>query len=64
MVDLNWADQQLKSATIVARNGGDCFIRTSEPVVLNGLKLRRQKSTIGYTLHFKAEQGGRYVIER
>jgi len=28
---LDWTDHRLKSAVIVARNAGDCVIRTSEP---------------------------------
>lgn len=64
VVDMNWAGHQLKSAAIVARNGGDCVIRTAEPVTIKALKLRSEKSTIGYTLRFKTGQGERYVIER
>jgi alpha-L-fucosidase 2 len=64
VVDMNWAAHRLESATIIARNGGDCVIRTLEPVALKALKLRSEKSTIGYTLRFKAEQGRRYVVER
>jgi alpha-L-fucosidase 2 len=64
VVDMNWAAHRLESATIIARIGGDCVIRTLEPVALKALKLRSEKSTIGYTLRFKAEQGRRYVVER
>jgi alpha-L-fucosidase 2 len=64
VVDMKWADHELKSAAIVARNGGDCVIRTSAPVTIKALKLRSEKSTIGYTLRFRAERGGRYVVDR
>jgi alpha-L-fucosidase 2 len=63
VVDMIWADHQLKSAAIFARNGGDCVIRTSAPVTIKALKLRSEKSAIGYTLRFRAERGGRYLIE-
>jgi alpha-L-fucosidase 2 len=63
VVDMNWAGRQLTSAAILARNGGDCVIRTSAPVTIKALKLHSEKSTIGYTLRFKAERGGRYVID-
>jgi hypothetical protein len=33
-------------------------------VTLIPMKLRSEKSTVGYTLRFKAAQGGRYVIQR
>jgi alpha-L-fucosidase 2 len=63
VVDMSWSNHQLKSAAILARNGGDCVIRTSAPVTIKALKLRSEISTIGYTLRFRAERGGRYMIE-
>src|SRR5579871_1117795 len=62
VVDMDWSDHRLKSAVIVARHDGDCVVRTSEPVTLLPLKVRSEKSTIGYTLHFHAVADGRYVI--
>jgi alpha-L-fucosidase 2 len=64
VVDMDWTDHRLKSAVIVARNAGDCVVRTSEPVILLPLKLRSEKSSIGYTLRFQTVRGGRYVIHR
>jgi alpha-L-fucosidase 2 len=64
VVDMDWTDHRLKSAVILARNAGDCIVRTSEPVTLLPLKLRSEKSSIGYTLHFHTVPNGRYVIQR
>jgi alpha-L-fucosidase 2 len=64
VVDMDWTDHRLKSAVIVARNAGDCVVRTSEPVTLLPLQLRSEKSSIGYTLRFHAVRDGRYVIQR
>jgi alpha-L-fucosidase 2 len=64
VVDMTWADHQLKSAAILARNGGDCIVRTWEPISLRSLRLHSEKTAIGYTLRFKAERGARYVIEK
>ena len=64
VVDMDWTDHRLKSAVIVARNAGDCVIRTSEPVMLLPLKLRSEKASVGYTLHFHTVRDARYVIER
>jgi alpha-L-fucosidase 2 len=64
VVDMEWSDHRLKSAVIVARQAGDCVVRTSEPVTLLPLNLRSAKSSIGYTLHFQAAQGARYVLHR
>jgi alpha-L-fucosidase 2 len=64
VVDMDWTDHRLQSAVVVARNDGDCVVRTSEPVTLLPLKLRSVKSSIGYTLRFHAVRDGRYVIQR
>ena len=64
VVDMDWTDHHLESAVIVARNAGECVVRTSEPVTLLPLKLRSVKSSIGYTLRFHAVRDGRYVIQR
>jgi alpha-L-fucosidase 2 len=64
VVDMDWSDHRLQSAVVVARNDGDCVVRTSEPVTLLPLKLRSVKSSIGYTLRFHAVRDGRYVIQR
>jgi alpha-L-fucosidase 2 len=63
-VDLSWADHSLQSASIVAREGGPCVIRTAQPVTLKSLALRSEKSVMGYTLHFMSQKGDRYLIER
>ena len=62
-VDMDWSDHRLKSAVIVAHNDGDCVVRTAEPVTLLPSKVRSEKSSIGYTLHFHAVRNGRYVIQ-
>ena len=64
VVDMDWTDHRLKSAVIVARNAGECVVRTSEPVTLLPLNLRSEKSSIGYTLRFHAVRDARYVIRR
>jgi alpha-L-fucosidase 2 len=64
VVDMDWTNHRLQSAVVVARNEGDCVVRTSEPVTLLPLKLRSVKSSIGYTLRFHAVRGGQYVIQK
>jgi alpha-L-fucosidase 2 len=64
VVDMDWTDHRLESAVIVARNAGECVVRTSEPVTLLPMKLRSEKSSIGYTLRFHTVRDGRYVIQR
>jgi alpha-L-fucosidase 2 len=62
VVDLDWSDHHLTSATILARESGDCVIRTREPVRIESLRLHSEKAAIGYTLRFKAERGARYRV--
>ena len=64
VVDMDWTEHHLKSAVIIARNAGDCVVRTSEPVTLLPLKLRSEKASIGYTLRFHTVRDGRYVLQR
>jgi len=44
--------------------GQPALILHSEPVTLLPLKLRSEKSSIGYTLHLQTTRGGRYVIQK
>jgi len=62
VVDMDWTDHRLKSAVIIARNAGDCVVRTSEAVTLLPLKLHSEKAAVGYTLRFHTVRGGRYVF--
>jgi alpha-L-fucosidase 2 len=62
VVDMAWRDRKLVSATVQARAGGRCIIRTAAPVSIPELKLRSQKSALGYTLTFKSRKGARYRV--
>jgi alpha-L-fucosidase 2 len=64
VVDLDWAKHEFKAATIHARNGGECVIRTGEPVTIKALNIRSEKAAVGHTLRFEAERGKRYLVER
>jgi alpha-L-fucosidase 2 len=62
VVDIAWREHKLLEATVLARSGGTCTIRTAAPVAIAGVKLRSQKSSIGYTITFQARRGARYRI--
>jgi alpha-L-fucosidase 2 len=62
VVDLRWRERKLVEATVLARAGGRCTIRSSEPIAIPELKLRSKKSSLGYTLSFEAHRGARYRI--
>jgi alpha-L-fucosidase 2 len=62
VVDISWREHKLASASVLARSGGRCTIRTATPVAIPELKLRSKKSSLGYTLSFDARRGSRYRI--
>ena len=62
VVDLAWKDGSLQQARIEARRGGQCVIRTSAPVTVDGIEARSRRSAIGYTLAFKAAKGKVYRL--
>ena len=62
VIDMSWADRQLRSATLFARNDAECVVRTAEPVALKALNLHSEKSVIGYALRFHARKGTRYLL--
>jgi len=62
VVDMAWRDGALVSSDLLARAGGPCTIRTAAPVAIPELKLRSQKSSIGYTLRFNSRKGRRYRV--
>ncbi len=63
VVDIDWDNGKLISANILARNSGACTIRSNEPIALKILGLKSEKSTLGYTLKFIAEEGKSYKLE-
>jgi alpha-L-fucosidase 2 len=63
VVDINWNKGELENATILARNGGKCVVRTNQPVAVKSLGLKSEKSTIGYTLTFNSQAGKTYLVE-
>ena len=61
-VDINWANGKLSTAQILSKNGGECIIRTNQPISIEGVKAVSQQSNIGYLLSFKTEKGKSYKI--
>jgi alpha-L-fucosidase 2 len=62
IVGINWANNKLSSATLLAKNGGDCVIRTNQPISVQGVNAISKKSGIGYVLSFKSVKGNLYKI--
>ena len=62
VVDMAWKGGKLHNATILSRNGGQCTIRTSEPVKIKGLNVKSTTSTIGFVVIFNTEKGKSYEV--
>ncbi len=62
VVDITWANGKLNSARIVSKNGGECTIRTNQPITIEGVNAASQQSNIGYLLSFKTIKGKSYKI--
>ena len=62
VVDINWKEGKMIDATILSRKGGNCTIRTNEPVNVKELNIKSQASTIGYLLSFKTIAGKTYQL--
>jgi alpha-L-fucosidase 2 len=61
-VGLDWHGGRLTAASIVARRGGACAVRTAHPVTLAGSNLHSTKDAAGYILRFDARAGRRYLL--
>ncbi len=61
-VNINWENGKLTNASLFARLGGQCTVRTNEPVTVQGLGIHSKKSIIGYVVSFKAVNGKKYSI--
>ncbi|RYY73670.1 MAG: glycoside hydrolase family 95 protein [Gammaproteobacteria bacterium] len=64
VVDMDWANGMLVNANIFSRNGGICAIRSNNPIEIKSLRLRSEKSSLGYTLSFKSSRGKNYQVTR
>ncbi len=63
-VNISWNNGRLSNATLFARQGGQCTVRTNHPVIIGGLGVHSKKSPIGYVVAFKAVKGKTYSITR
>ena len=62
VVNINWANGKLSTAAIFSKTGGNCIIRTNQPVTVEGVNGPSVKSTVGYVLSFATEKGKIYKI--
>jgi len=62
VVNINWNNSKLTRATLFARQGGKCIVRTNDPVTVPGLNIHSTKSSAGYVVTFKAVKGKTYSL--
>ncbi|MFD2582412.1 glycoside hydrolase N-terminal domain-containing protein [Pedobacter vanadiisoli] len=62
-VDMEWTAGKLKSALIKSGNGGNCVIRTSNQIQVEGVKTKVVKSANGYLTTFLTSKGKIYKIK-
>jgi alpha-L-fucosidase 2 len=62
-VDIKWNDGKMSQAKIVSNKGGICAVRAGEPFVIEKLKIKSEKSSIGYTVVFETKKGTSYTIK-
>jgi alpha-L-fucosidase 2 len=59
-VSLRWKDGVPTSGSILSKTGGDCVIRSSIPLSVEGIGVSSRKTDVGYLTNFKTERGKRY----
>jgi alpha-L-fucosidase 2 len=62
-VSMSWKNKKITSATVLALAGGNCRVRTAEPVSIAGVSAKSQKTDNGYVISFVAKKGMKYIIK-
>ena len=62
-VTIEWADHQIKSATITSLNGQSCSLRTATPIKISGLSAASSKTANGYITTFITKPQTVYSIK-
>jgi alpha-L-fucosidase 2 len=61
-VDIAWRAGRLHTAKVTARQDGRCVLRTTEPVMVDGVRTSSRRDAIGYTTTFNALKGKAYAV--
>ena len=61
-LSMNWEKGELQTAVVTAFSGGECKIRTANPVAIKALNIKSQKDRNGYVLSFNTEKGKAYEV--
>ncbi len=61
-IDMSWDNRALQSAGIKSLIGGKCIVRTSVPIVIEGVNTVSERSGNSYITSFDPEKGKRYKV--
>jgi alpha-L-fucosidase 2 len=61
-VGINWKNNKLTTASVLAIVGGKCTIRTNIPIKIDGLNVSSKKTAKGYVTSFNSKKGLKYNI--
>ncbi|MEO8414806.1 MAG: glycoside hydrolase family 95 protein [Ginsengibacter sp.] len=61
-ISMQWKDHHLVSASVTSLSGGECTLRTNDPITIDGLKIAPQKTGNGYLVAFNTVKGKVYTI--
>jgi alpha-L-fucosidase 2 len=62
-IDLDWSEHRLKKALILSNKGGICKIRTNQPIKIEGIVAKSEKSEIGYLTSFESVALKKYYVK-
>lgn len=62
VIGMDWAGKKILKAEIYSRNGGDCRILSTSPLVVKNSSLHAVRSNKGYELTLPARKGMRYTL--
>jgi len=61
-VSMTWKNKNIVTASVLAKAGGPCTIRTPQPVTVAGITAKSKKTDNGYVISFAAKKGMEYLI--
>jgi len=61
-INIHWKNKKIITASILAKAGGKCSLRTSLPIKISGISIKSKKTSNGYITSFMTLKGIKYNI--
>jgi alpha-L-fucosidase 2 len=61
-VGMQWKNKKIVKASILSVVGGNCVIRTNQPIKIAGVQAKSKETDHGYLTSFLSKKGARYLI--